>query len=353
MRVSSHRISIPSLLETGVGTLAHTGIMLKKAGISNVVLVFGEGIRELFGDAIINSLNENSINILNSFENNDINIENVTHIAFQVPSITQAVIGAGGGKALDTAKYMSFLNNIQFISIPTAASNDGFASSTCSFLINGKRKSVPAKMPYGIIVDFDVIKSSPEKFIYSGIGDLISKITALHDWELEEEKGITVRDGFAAMIARKSVNSFIRMECRDIRNEVFLEELVESLVMNGVSVEIAGNSAPASGSEHLISHALDEFLDCPQLHGVQVGIATYIMSLVQNNKHQRIQTIFNETGFTRYVKEIGMKGEDFKKAIDMAPSIKPDRFTCLHISENRELAKRVIDQDEFLKNILV
>jgi len=353
MRVSSHRISIPSLLEIGTGTLANIGKMLKRDGIINVVLVFGEDIRNLFGGTIINSLNENSINILNMFDNNNIDIENVTRISFQVPSRTQAVIGVGGGKALDTAKYMSFLNNVQFISVPTSASNDGFASSTCSFFINGKRKSIPAKMPYGIIVDIDVIKSSPEKFIYSGIGDLISKITSLYDWEFEEANGVSVIDGFAATIARKSVNSFIRMECTNIRSEAFLEELVESLIMSGVSVEIAGNSAPASGSEHLISHALDESLDCPQLHGVQVGIGTYIMSVVQKNKHQRIQTIFKETGFADYAKGLEMRAEDFKRAIDIAPSIKPDRLTCLHIPENRELAKRVIDQDEFLKNILV
>ncbi|MGE5329396.1 MAG: iron-containing alcohol dehydrogenase family protein [Deltaproteobacteria bacterium] len=353
MRVPSHRISIPALLETGAGTLAHIGTMLKKAGISNVVLVFGEGIKELFGDIIINSLNKSSINTLSAFENNDINIENVTHIAFQVPAGTQAVIGVGGGKALDTAKYMSFLNNIQFISIPTSASNDGFSSSTCSFLINGKRKSVPAKMPYGIIVDFDVIKSSPEKFIYSGVGDLLSKITALHDWELEEEKGITVMDGFAAMIARKSVNSFIRMEGYSIRNELFLEELIESLVMSGVSMEIAGNSAPASGSEHLISHALDEVLDLPQLHGVQVGIATYIMSLVQENDHEKIKKIFHDTGFLSYVKELGMKKDDFQRAIERAPFIKPDRCTYIHIPENREKARKFLEEDDLLKEILV
>lgn len=351
MRFPSHRISIPSLLEIGSGTFAKTGNMLKKVGISNVVLIFGEGIRNLFGNVIINSLKENSIDILSIFDNDNIEIENITQMAFQVPPRTQAILGIGGGKALDTAKYMSFLNNVQFISIPTAASNDGLASSTCSFLINGKRKSVPAKMPYGIIVDIDVIKGSPEKFIYSGIGDLLSKITALRDWNFEEAKGKTVTDGFAWIIAEKSVNSFVRMDCSDIKNELFLEELVESLVMSGVSMEIAGNSAPASGSEHLISHALDEILEIPQLHGVQVGIATYIMSVIQDNKYQQIRAIFNKTGFTNYVKGLGMKAEDFKKAIDMAPSIKPDRLTYLHMPENRELAKRVIDQDEFLKDI--
>lgn len=333
--------------------LSETGEILKRAGISNIVLVFGEGIKSLFGEKIIQSLNQNSVYVLDIIENDDIDIENVIRIAFRISAKAEAVIGIGGGKAIDTAKYIAFLNNIQFISIPTSASNDGFSSSTCSFLINGKRKSVPAKMPYGIIVDIDVIKSSPEKFIYSGIGDLLSKITALHDWRFEEKNGRTVMDGFASMIARKSVNSFIRMECTDIRNSSFLIELVESLVMSGVSVEIAGNSAPASGSEHLISHALDEILDCPQLHGIQVGLAAYIMSRVQNNNWENIREILSRTGFESYVNGIGMKTEDFERAIDIAPSIKPDRFTYIHISENREAAKRIVNEDEFLKNILV
>ena len=43
----------------------------------------------------------------------------------------------------------------------------------------------------------------------------------------------------------------------------FLKELVDSLAMSGIANEIAGSSAPTSGSEHLISHALDKILEIP------------------------------------------------------------------------------------------
>ena len=67
----------------------------------------------------------------------------------------------------------------------------------------GRRTSVPAKLAYGIIADTDVIKSAPEKFLYSGIGDLVSKITALYDWVFEDEHGYAVLNDIAMMIAKK------------------------------------------------------------------------------------------------------------------------------------------------------
>ena len=118
-------------------------------------------------------------------------------------------------------------------------------------------------------------------------------------------------------------------------------------------MEIAGDSSPASGAEHLISHALDKFLEKPELHGVQVGIATYIMAKVQNHRSERITKILKETGFFEYVKNLKMKKEDFKKAVDIAPSIKRGRYTYIHVKENQELAKKIIDTDEILNDILI
>lgn len=37
----------------------------------------------------------------------------------------------------------------------------------------------------------------------------------------------------------------------------------------------------------------------------------------------------------------------------MAPAIKPNRYTYIHVLENRELAKHIIETDEILKEILI
>ena len=206
-------------------------------------------------------------------------------------------------------------------------------------------------MAYGIIADTEVIKTAPEKFLYSGIGDMVSKITALYDWAYEDRNGYAVMDDFAVMIAKKAVNSFVRTPFGSIRDDLFIRELLDSLAMSGVANEIAGSSAPTSGSEHLISHALDKLLDRPQLHGVQVGIATYLMSRVQDHRHVRVDAILSDTGFWDYVGTLGLSRRDYEEAIDMAPSIKPFRHTYLHEEKYRKLAKQVLWEDGRLKQV--
>lgn len=347
-------ITLPVILHVGKNNLCEIGNLIAKTGYSNVILFFGANIYNLVGEKIISSMQQARLNILERYEPDDNQIECLMNFAFAIPNKTELIVGIGGGKVLDIAKYVSFLNDLPFISVPTSPSNDGFSSSGCSLLIDGKRKSVPAKMPYGIVVDIDIIKKAPEAFIYSGIGDLISKITAIYDWQFEAQNGNTEINDFAVMIAKKSVNSVVRMENeKDIRNEFFLKELMDSLTMSGIAMEIAKNSAPASGSEHLISHALDSFLAKPYLHGIQVGVATYIISKVQDHRYLRVKKFLEETGFFTHIKPMKMQKADFEKAIDLAPTIKPHRHTFIHQQEYRDAAKRFLYEDEVLNEVLV
>ncbi|MCX8130960.1 MAG: iron-containing alcohol dehydrogenase family protein [Clostridia bacterium] len=352
MKAQTHKISIPVILEVGTDKLKEMGRLITKAGIKKISLFLGEGIRELFGEIIFQTLKESpDLRLLGDFDCDRNSMEYIMEKAFSIPSETEAIVGIGGGKVLDVAKYIAFLNDMPFISIPTSTAHDGFASSGCSLYINERRTSVHARIPYGIIVDTGIIKKSPEKFIYSGIGDIVSKVTAVYDWQYEEQQGITRVDDLAVMIAKKSVNSIARMPYSDIKEEFFIKELVDSLTMSGIAMEIAGNSSPASGSEHLISHALDKMTDKPQLHGIQVGIATYIMSIVHNHRHERIRKFLTDTGFFSFVNTLGLSAADYEKAIDTAPSIKPNRMTYIHIPEYREKAKKVMYEDSILAQI--
>lgn len=351
--MGDNHIAIPALLKIGPGALGELGTYLKDLRLEKVVILFGNGLIEMFGMDVMKSLAEMGIDVLEYQELDTVRLEDLTSLAFSMPAKTQAVIGIGGGKVIDAAKYCGFLRNLAFISIPTSASSDGFSSASASLLVEGRRKSVPARLAYGIVVDTQIIKSAPKKFIYSGIGDMVSKITALYDWKFEEEHGYGKVNDFATMIAKKAVNSFVRTPFESIEEDLFIKELLDSLAMSGIANEIAGSSAPTSGSEHLISHALDKMLEQPQLHGIQVGIATYLMSVVQDHRYKRVNTIFTQTGFWDLVKTLGMRRVDFEQAIDLAPSIKPFRHTYLHEQEYRDRAKEVLATDEKLKEILV
>lgn len=344
-------IEIPALLKIEKGALANIGKFLQESRLDKVVIFFGNGLIDMFGNTVMQSLQQANIEVLEYLELDSVRLEDITSLAFCLPNKTQAVIGIGGGKVIDSAKYTGFLRKLPFISVPTSASSDGFSSASASLLIDGKRNSVPARMAYGIIADIDIIKSAPEPFLYSGIGDMVSKITALYDWQYEEDSGLTEVNDFAMMIAKKAVNSFVRTPFNSIKEDLFLKELLDSLAMSGIANEIAGNSAPTSGSEHLISHALDKIVEKPQLHGIQVGIATYLMSLVHNHRQKRVHTIFTGTGFFNYVETLNLDIKKFEAAIELAPSIKPFRHTYLHEEKYRKRAKELLYQDESLKKI--
>lgn len=350
-KINGSHIAIPTLLKVEAGALENIGTYLKENRFQKVVIYFGNGLIDMFGYKVLDSLRDAGIEVLEYCELDTVDMDDIIKLAFRLPNSTQAIIGLGGGKVIDAAKYMGFLRKLPFISVPTSASSDGFSSASASLIINGRRSSVPARLAYGIIVDTEVIKSAPAKFLYSGIGDMVSKITALYDWQFEEEHGAAQVNDFAMMIAKKAVNSFVRTPFESIQDKIFLKELLDSLAMSGIANEIAGSSAPTSGSEHLISHALDKILEAPQLHGIQVGIATYLMSRVQNHRYQRIHTVFTKTGFWDYVCTLDLNVEDYKKAIDLAPSIKPFRHTYLHEEQNRELAKQLLDEDEVLRKV--
>ncbi len=344
-------ISIPTFLKIDKGALSDIGTYLRDNKLMKVVVFFGNGLIDLFGEKVMRSLEDNEIEVLQYMELDSVNLEDITDIAFAMPNKTQAVIGIGGGKVIDTAKYCGFLRKMPYISVPTSTSNDGFSSASASLLIKGKRQSVPAKMAYGIIADTDVIKSAPRGFLYSGVGDMVCKITAIYDWQYEEECGYGKTNDVAIMVAKKAINSLVRIKFDDIADEWFLKELLNSLAMCGIANEIAGSSAPTSGSEHLISHAIDQYGRKTTLHGIQVGIATYLMSVVQNHRQDRVRNFLTETGFFDYAATLGLEIQDYIDAIDKAPSIKPFRHTYLHEEQYREKAKEILMTDEILQKI--
>lgn len=351
--MNSEWINVPRILETSYAATEKIPALLRANRFENIAIFMGIGIYQLFGKEIIDLiLAETSITILLLEEFEHIDALKLTEKAHTLSKKIDCIIGIGGGKAIDSGKYMAFLNHLPFMSVPTSISNDGFASSGSSLMLDGKRVSVKSAMPFGIVADLTILKSAPEKFYYSGIGDIVSKVTAGYDWEREEQLGVTTVNQFAAMIAKKSVNSVVRLPFNYIREELFIKEVVDSLIMSGVAMEIAGNSAPASGSEHLISHALDQILEEPCLHGIQVGLATYIMSVVQEHRETRVEVFLRDTGFFEFVKQFELKKSDFIYAIQLAPSIKPNRRTYLHDPNYVEKAIKVIDNNSILGSIL-
>ena len=115
---------------------------------------------------------------------------------------------------------------------------------------------------------------------------------------------------------------------------------------------MAGSSRPASGSEHLISHALDRLSARPTLHGLQVGLATYCMSLVQGQPVDALVKLFQATGFWDYWEHNPGSRDEWLAALEEAPSIKEDFVTVLSTAKDRRRAADLLRSDPYLRRLL-
>lgn len=302
------------------------GIYAGRQEFKRVVLFFSQDLDERLLARLTGSLWSQNIQILQRTEVESISFERVTELFRQTPGTADAVIGFGGGKALDVAKYVAFLTRLPYLSVPTSLSNDGFCSPQSSLTIGDRRYPLPSAMPFGVILDTAVCLDAPETLWHSGVGDLVSKFTAVTDWKLAFHAQGTPVDDFAALLSDASVYQFLARPERDLEG---MRLLGTALLLNGISMSICGSSRPASGSEHLISHALDSLSKRPRLHGLQVGVATYLISLLQNQNSGRIAALFDATGFWQAIASDPFDRAEWLEAARIAPTMKSDFYTVL------------------------
>ena len=339
-------ISIPSVLRIKPNAIYKLGKYIRKMGIENVALFYGEGIEGLAEKVVNISFDSSEIKAVVKDVIKESEIRDVMERYYQMPYNVQAVVGIGGGKVIDCCKYIAHVAKLPIISVPTSISNDGFSSSVSSLNIDGKKKSFKSKIPDAVIVDTEIVKNSPKKFIFSGVGDLISNITAIYDWKLAAKKGFESVNDFAVLISNNAVENMINYSNKNIDNIEFIRLISGSLVMNGIAMEISGSSRPSSGSEHLISHAYDKSATVPSLHGIQVGVATYCISYIQNNKFELIKNALTDVGFFDFVSQNKLEKDAFLVAVDRATSMKENFYTILSEKGNIEKLKEFVEKDE-------
>lgn len=337
------QIRVPSLVRIKPGALQRLGIYLKRENFTDVLVVasplpapvssaareamVGEGIRPQWLEVDGNRF------------------EDVVAVFEKLPKRVSAVVGIGGGKALDSAKYLAFLARLPFLAVPTSLSNDGFCSPQASLTLSGRRKSLPAALPMGVIIDVDVVMGAPKMLWLSGVGDLTSKLTAVVDWKLAfHNAGETVND-LAALLSDATVYQFLGAPGYDAAGTALLGT---ALMLNGIAMEICGSSRPASGSEHLISHALDASSARPRLHGLQVGVATYIASRLQGRQSETIAELFAKTGFWDAVRGDPFSKKEWLEAVKLAPTIKENYFTVLSLRDCLPEVRQILEEDRNL-----
>lgn len=339
-------IEVPELVRMKSGALERLGLYLARPALRRVVLLHSHGLSPAILEIAMAGLAAHNIEVAERCEVTAASVENAIQLLAALPAGAKAVAGLGGGKALDVAKYVASLAGLPYYAVPTSLSNDGFCSPQASLTLQERKRSLPTGLPHAVIVDLDVCLRAPVALWRSGIGDLAAKFTAVGDWKRAfHARGTPVND-LAALLSDATVYQFMARPARDPEG---IRLLATALMLNGVSMEIAGSSRPASGSEHLISHALDTLNARPVLHGLQTGTAAYIISRLQNNQHARIARLFDDSGFWESVRETPFSTAEWREAVKLAPSLKDDFHTILSERDWWPEIERMIREDPRLK----
>ena len=332
LTLNYHYMQLPREVIVGKGTLTRVPEVARRLGLKGRALVVcGSKSYELAGERVCGLLGEAELEVdvlqIKSMTIKDmIILEN--RILATKPHI---VFGVGGGTIIDAAKISSCTQNIPFISVPTTVSHDGISSPLASIKGSDKPYSILAQAPLAIIADTEVIGQAPWRFMISGCGDVISKFTSVKDWKLAHLENCEYYGGYAASLALMSAK--LVTENADLvvnRQDEGLRVLLEALISCGVAMSIAGSSRPCSGSEHLFSHALDLVKSNHAMHGEQCGVGAILAAYLYKANWQGIKKTLKQLGAPTTAMELGVEDADVVKALELAPKIRPERFTILH-----------------------
>jgi glycerol-1-phosphate dehydrogenase [NAD(P)+] len=241
-----------------------------------------------------------------------------------------AVVGIGGGTTVDTAKYAATRWGLPMVSVATSLANDGVASPVASLINDGIKGSYGVHIPIAVIVDLDFVDNGPEAVSRAGVGDVISNISALADWELARQVRDEPVDGLAASLARMGAEAVLTHP-GDMSDDGFVTVLAEALISSGLAMAVCGSSRPSSGGCHEIMHATDSLFPDTASHGELAGLGALFCTFLRGDERRfaQMSACLRRHRLPRTPADVGLTADQFVRVVEFAPRTRPDRYTIL------------------------
>ncbi len=215
----------------------------------------------------------------------------IFQVLIQADPLERTYLAVGSGTVTDITRFASHRNRRPFISLPTAPSVDGYTSPSASLLVRQTKQTVIAQPPVAVFADLPTLAAAPQAMIAAGFGDILGKAIALADWKLGH---LLWDEPYSAEIAQR-VRATLDA-CIGAAKEIGeaspdgIEKLVFALIDSGLCMLDFGNSRPASGAEHYMSHFLELKLlregRPPVFHGAKVALSSVLFARIYKDLRQ-------------------------------------------------------------------
>jgi glycerol-1-phosphate dehydrogenase [NAD(P)+] len=285
----THRIRTKRIL-VGKGVLAHMPGVLRELGFCGKALVlFDDATYEAAGKSVCDLLSRNGFAVIPGLlkkqerfpflEPDEEARSQVGEFLFHRPDFLVAV---GSGVINDLTKFIAHRVGLPYVAVATAPSMDGYVSPGAPMLVGGYKVTYDATPPVALFADTEVLCCAPLSLIQAGFADLVGKITANADWTIRR---VLFGEDFCDALWEHTVSFLEALSAHaegvQQRDEQAITVLTQALIQSGLSMEMIGDSRPASGGEHLIAHHLEMMAlhrgMHPSFHGLRVGAATCIV----------------------------------------------------------------------------
>jgi glycerol-1-phosphate dehydrogenase [NAD(P)+] len=261
-----------------------------------------------------------------------------------------AVIGLGGGQALDVAKYAAWSRRVPLFQVPTVMTVNAAWAHRAAVRVDGVVRYVAWAIPEAVYVDFDVIRSAPVDLNRSGVGDIICYHTGHWDWQMARDLGKTEpqwpydqRLVDEAQVALQRVVDHAD-DIHDVNDEG-IRALAESLRWGGSAFHNAGwNPRHIEGAEHFVFYALEYLTKRPFIHGQIVGLGVLLMSALQDNRPEWIKEVVDRIGVPYRPEQMGITWDQVAEALRILPDIVQRAGLWYTVASERPITEGYIER---------
>ncbi len=238
----------------------------------------------------------------------------------QLPKF-EAVIGLGGGQAVDYAKMAAWKKHMPLYQVPTSIATNAVFGHRAGIRFGSVVKYVGYVEPIAVYVDYDIIQNGPKDLNRSGVCDVLCYHNAVYDWKYAWDQGkCEEKWPYDQKLADEStaVKESIIANIEDIYklNEKGIKILTEGLRWGGGAFHNAGwNPRHIEGTDHFLFYTLEYMTKKKFIHGQPVCLGIFVGAEMQNNEPDKILELIHRAGVEIRPEAMGITWEDVFAAI--------------------------------------